>query len=339
MLADVTPILMFPGQSSRDPAMIERALRLAPGANRRLVREASDILGRDLLSHYRADNPAVFATNRDVQVGVLLANHLHLRSLERVGITTELSLGLSLGEYNHLVHIGALSFEDALRLVDARGQAYDAGPEGAMAAIFPLDTPTLEAVVMRARAAGALEIGGYNSPTQHVLSGERPAIEAAVRLLDEEYAVEAVVIEQRIPMHSKTFWPVVRVFVPALQRVAWKQIRRPYLPNATGRFLHQPTAGELIYSLCLHVWRPVRWRRSIDLLADHEPDAVFIEVGPRTVLSGLLQRRWRTNTKLHTDTLSDEDPASAFDAVVRTLRTDAPRDTLAGRRQERGRRT
>ena len=332
MLANVTPILMFPGQSSRDPAMIERALRLAPGPNTGLVLEASDILGRDLLSHYHADNPAVFATNRHVQVGVFLANHLHLRSLERAGITSELSLGLSLGEYNHLVHIGALSFEDALRLVDARGQAYDAGPEGAMAAVFPLDTPTLEAVVIRARAAGDLEIGGYNSPTQHVLSGERTAIEAAMHILDAEYSVEAVVIEPRIPMHSKTFWPVVRAFLPALQQVAWQPVRRPYLPNATGRFLRQPTAGELIYSLTLHVWRPVRWRRSIDLLAHLEPEAVFIEVGPRTVLSGLLQRRWRTHTKLHTDTVSDPDPASAFDAVVRTLRTGAPRDTRSGRR-------
>src|SRR5215204_905002 len=179
MLAVMTPVLMFPGQSSRYPAMVERALSLAPEENTDLVREASDLLGRDLLAHYRTDNPDAFAASRDIQVGVFLSNHLHLRSLERVGLTAERSLGMSLGEYNHLVHIGALEFADALRLVDARGVAYDAGPAGAMAAIFPLELSDLESVVSRAREHGVLEIGNFNSPTQHVLSGEREAVEAA----------------------------------------------------------------------------------------------------------------------------------------------------------------
>ncbi len=319
MLVVVTPILMFPGQSSRHPTMIEHALNLAPVPNSKLMREASEVLGRNLLAHYHADNPDIFATNRDVQVGVFLANHLHLRTLERAGVKAGLSLGLSLGEYNHLVHIGALEFAQALRLIDARGIAYDAGPDGAMAAVFPLDLEAVELVVKRAKEYGALEIGSYNSPTQHVLSGERAAVQAATRMLEDEYAVEAVVIEPRIPMHSAPFWPVVRAFLPALQQVSWQPIRRPYLPNASGRFLSSPTPGDLIYSLTLHVWRPVRWRQSIDLLTRLYSDAVFVEVGPRTVLTGLLQRRWHPNPKLHTDAVRGEHPRTAFASVVRAL--------------------
>jgi [acyl-carrier-protein] S-malonyltransferase len=317
-------VFMFPGQSSRYPEMLERALSLAPRRNTALVRQASDILGRDLLAHYRADNRAVFATNRDVQVGVFLANHLHLVALERAGVSAELSLGLSLGEYNHLVHIGALGFADALRLVDARGAAYDAGPDGAMAAVFPIDLGELEPVVSRARAHGTLEIGNHNSPTQYVLSGERPALEAAMRILEDEHVVETVVIEPRIPMHSTRFRPVVPAFSPALRRAAWRPVTRPYLPNAHGRFLSSPTPGDLISSLTLHVWRPVRWRQSIDVLASRYPDAVFVEVGPRAVLSGLLQRRWHPNPKLHTDAGRGDDARATFDAVVRALTTGRP---------------
>src|SRR5262249_34238579 len=118
-------ILLFPGQSSRDPAMLERVIdSWAPAAG--LVAEASAILGRDLRALYHPSRGAAqFAGNRAVQVGVFLCSHLHLEALRARGLETELSLGLSLGEYNHLVHIGALSFADALRLVDARGAAFD----------------------------------------------------------------------------------------------------------------------------------------------------------------------------------------------------------------------
>lgn len=324
MLVPVTPILMFPGQSSRYPAMIEDALSLAPLPNAQLIRDASDILGRDLAAHYRAENPAIFATNRDVQVGVFLANHLHLLGLQRLGITADRSFGLSLGEYNHLVHIGALDFAQALRLVDARGIAYDRGPDGTMMAVFPLSLGEVEAVVWRAREHGTLDIGVYNSPTQHVLSGERAAVEAARRMFEDEYLVETVAIEDRIPMHSSQFWPVVRDFLPALQQVRWEPVRQPYLANVTGRYLLSPTSEDFVECLTQHVWRAVRWRQSLDFLAERSPGATFVEVGPRTVLTDLLHRRWHANPKLRTGTARGEDPRAAFDAAVRRLQPREP---------------
>src|ERR1700733_11260837 len=102
-------VFMFPGQSSRYPGMIEKIIATHPESEA-IVRHASDILGRDLVAHYRVGKADMFACNRDVQIGVFLANHLHLCLLERAGVRGAWSLGLSLGEYNHLVHIGALSF-------------------------------------------------------------------------------------------------------------------------------------------------------------------------------------------------------------------------------------
>jgi len=313
----MTLVFMFPGQSSRYPEMLERLIDLSPTANGAIVDHAAETLGRDLRRHYRADNPDIFATNRDVQVGVFLANHLFLECLRTAGITADLSLGLSLGEYNHLVEIGALDFADALRLVDARGQAYDAGPDGAMASVSPIDLDELRGVVAQAAAHGTLEIANLNSPAQHVISGERAAVEAALSILEEDHFVQGVVIERRVPMHSSHFAPVADAFRPALERAAWKAARRPYLPNVYGRPVEAPAATDLIEALSLHVHRPVLWRDSVELLADRFADAVFVEVGPRAVLHNLLNRKWLPNRKHKTD--SSGDLHSHFAALVEEL--------------------
>jgi [acyl-carrier-protein] S-malonyltransferase len=312
----VTLVFMFPGQSSRHPGMFERLLALRP-LNATICEHASDVLGRDVRRHYRADNADIFATNRDVQVGVFLANHMYGESLLASGVVAAFSLGLSLGEYNHLVHIGAVGFEDALRLVDARGALYDAGPDGAMASAFPLDHHDLGAVVERARARGCLEVAVFNSPAHHVLSGERAALELALDLLEREHFVEGVVIEPRIPMHSSRFEPVGRALRAVLERVGWKPPARPYLPNVVGRFVEDPGADDLVALLSQHVYRPVLWRHSIDFIADRVPGTVFVEVGPRRVLCNMLSRTWRSDPRFATDP-GDGEPAS-LDRLIEAL--------------------
>ena len=304
-------VFMFPGQSSRDPGMLDRVVALRP-ANRDLLVEASEIVGCDLRA------ATAFATNRDVQIAVFVANHILLQTLEAAGIAAELSLGLSLGEYNHLVHIGCLAFADALRLVAARGAAYDAGPAGAMISVFPLALDELRLIVERARGHGVLEIANLNSPQQHVLAGERAAIDAAKQLLDDEYSIDAVEIESRIPMHCSRFRPASVAFRPALEAARWRASTRPYLPNVEAAWIAQPTPDQIRDALTRHVYEPVQWRRSIDLIADAFSDAIFIEVGPRAVLYNLLSPRWRRVARETTD--HPQDIAAAFDGLVSRLR-------------------
>jgi len=312
----MTPVFMFPGQSSRYPEMIERLSDWAAEDARAVLGEASAALGRDLAAHYHAGNPDIFATNRDIQVGVFLANHIHLAALERAGVHAGLSLGLSLGEYNHLVHAGAIGFLPALALVDARGVAYDSGPDGAMASVFPLPLDELRAVVARASAAGPLEIANLNSPTQNVISGARAAIDAAGAILEEE-GVECRIIEWRVPMHASLFEPVAVAFRPALERAPWRAPRLPYLPNVLGHFEEAPTPARIVDLLGLHVHRPVLFRASIDFLAGLHRDAAFVEVGARGVLHNLLSRKWLSNPRFKTD--AAEDPGRAFEATVKEL--------------------
>lgn len=313
----MTPVFLFPGQSSRYPEMIDRLFGWAEADACAVFDEASAVLGRDLRAHYRADNPNIFATNRDVQLGVFLANHVHLLALERSLVRAEHSLGLSLGEYNHLVHIGALGFGDAVRLVDARGAAYDAGPAGVMASVFPLSLAELEEVVARARNHGALEIVNLNSPTQNVIAGAPAAVDAASEILDEEHGAECRIIEQRIPMHASMFSPVATALRPALERAPFKAPRRPYLPNVLGCFEEAPTPGRIAELLALHVHSPVLFRASIDFLSERIPDAAFVEVGPRAVLFNLLSRKWVRRPRFKTD--APDDPGPAFKATAQEL--------------------
>ena len=310
-------IFLFPGQSSRYPEMIDRLCEHAPEEASRVLGEASELLGRDLRAFYSAGNPDMFATNRGIQVGVFLATHIHLLAIEEAGVRAALSLGLSLGEYNHLVHIGAIRFADAVRLVDARGAAYDAGPEGAMVSVFPLPVEDLAAIVARVQAVGCVEIANLNSPTQNVLSGDREAVNAAAALAETEHGATCVLIERRVPMHSSVFRPVAQAMRPVLRAAPWTPPRLPYLPNARGRFERDPTPHVIAGLLEEHVHRPVRLRASIELLAAEHPDAAFVEVGPRAVLHNLLSRKWLRVKRLCTDSHGGEPPA--FRAIAEEL--------------------
>ncbi len=300
------PILLFPGQSSRTATMLTEAAELDPALTTPLLEEAKRRSGSiiDQLLNERRDAP--FSSNLEVQVGVFLANHLRLAILTQAGIDADVSLGLSLGEYNHLVHIGALSFGDALELVAERGRAYDAGPSGAMAAVFPLPIEELEGLVEKAKQDGLVEIVNFNSPTQHVVAGEHAAIDTLIALVEEETFAATRIIEQRIPMHSSRFAPVANSLRLVLDAAPWRSPVRPYLANVEARFIDNPQPSDFADLLARHVHQPVRWKESVDLavgfVSERGDTPILVEVGPSTVLHDMLSRRWRDEPRRHTAT-------------------------------------
>jgi [acyl-carrier-protein] S-malonyltransferase len=300
----MTNVFMFPGQSSKYPGMLDGVVEFWAPA-KQLVAQASEALGRDLVKLYHADNPAAFECNRDIQVGVFLVNHLHLSALEANGVKADYSLGLSLGEYNHLVHIGALDFASALKLVDARGRVYDEGPRGMMAALFPVDLEMVEDLIVRVKSFGVVEIANINSPSQFVVAGDTAAVEEVMRLADDELAVAPTPIERQIPMHTSVFQPAAEALLPHLKAAPWCKPARAYLSNVTGGFVGNPTAADFCDLLARHVYSPVHWREAIDAAVERFPQAVFVEVGPRGVLYNLLHKRWHANRKYKTDAATD----------------------------------
>jgi [acyl-carrier-protein] S-malonyltransferase len=316
----MTLVFMFPGQSSRYPGMLHKITELRPELLRPIVEQASETLGRDLFAQYHEDNSDAFAKNVDVQVGVFVANHLFCELLTAEGVKADRSLGLSLGEWNHVVHSGALSFEQALPAVEARGQAYDAGPRGMMASVFPISAEELEEVAARVRdeGAGVVEVVNLNSPRQQVLSGDGPALERALALLEEETYAQATIIERQVPMHCSTFAPVAERFAETLAKLPFAAPRFAYLPNRLAENLAAPTQQQWVELLSTHVCRPVLWRASVDALLAAEPEACFVEVGPRKVLYNLLDRKWHKGVRrAHVDSANELEPH--FREVLTTL--------------------
>ncbi len=301
----MTLVLMFPGQSSRYPEMIDKLAAVPTGAA--IVAQASAVLGRDLRAHYRSGNPDGFATNRDVQVGVFLANHLHLALLEAAGVRTPWSLGLSLGEYNHLVHLGALTFADGLALVDARGRLYDEAEGGLMVSVFPLAPAPIEAAIERLGVGDRVAIGLYNAPRQQVISGERAAVERVLAALEielEDY-FEATVIEPRIPMHAPGLAAIGARLAVILDDLPLAPPRGTYLPNVLGEPVADASVAQLRACLAAHVHRPVLWRQSVDAIAARVPAPWFVEVGPRAVLHNLFGKDWNPGRRSKTDATRD----------------------------------
>src|SRR5205823_1315662 len=104
----------------------------------------------------------------------------------------------------------------------------------------------------------------------------------AMQILEDEHAASCVVIEERLPMHCSLFCPVRELFRPALDAAPIHLPHRWYLPNVLGHFADDQTPAGIRAALGSQVCSPVRFRQSIDALAERFPDAAYIEVGPKS---------------------------------------------------------
>ena len=308
----MTIVYMFPGQNSRYAQMIDRQ-REWNGCER-ILRDASDVLGRDLSAHYRAENPNMFSHNRDAQVGVFLSAYIFGERLAEAGIRSDASLGLSLGEYNHLVDIGALSFASALRILEARGSAYENGPRGLMMSVLPCDAAQVQEALERTATLGSADLAIELSGKHFVISGETNAVQAAAAYLEEEAFAQARVIDSALPMHSRMFRPTADALLGALEKADWRPAQKAYLPNVDGELLMDAGVATFVNRLHRHVFSTVRWSRSLATIVERYPNAILVEVGPKCVLYNLVRREYKHLTCFRTD-----DPESADPLLLNTV--------------------
>lgn len=299
-------IFLFPGQSSRDPEMLDRLEAVHGGVGKRA---RARIAARSL-----ADAP-----NLEVQLSVTAVNLAYLELADAHGLVAQASAGMSLGEYSHLVHIGAIEAEACLDLIAIRGQAYDRGPRGAMVALQPVELSALEVLttqVQRSLGGGPelVAVSNVNSPSQCVIAGQTEAVEALSALVEQELAVIPKLIEDRIPMHCDRFLPVAEALRPILQGAPWRPPARDYWPNVLGEKRVEPKRETLVELLVAHVHRRVEWSRTIDGLLAEYPGAILVEVGPRRNLAAVLGRRWHPETQCYSLDLMDKAGPESFRA-------------------------
>lgn len=193
--------------------------------------------------------------------------------------------GHSLGEYTALVAAGALTFDDALRLVSERGrlmqQASTATP-GAMAALLGLSEDEADELC---RLSGA-EPCNYNSPFQIVVGGT-PAAVSRASALARERGGRVLPLNVSGAFHTSLMQGAAAEFARAVQQVALADPVIPVVGNVTARPL--TVAEEVRAELKQQLVSPVLWHQSVTAIVGAGVDT-FVEVGPGRVLSSLMKR-------------------------------------------------
>jgi [acyl-carrier-protein] S-malonyltransferase len=194
--------------------------------------------------------------------------------------------GLSLGEWTALHSAGVLSFDDALRVLQARGrfmqEACDARA-GGMVSIIGLADEALREVC----AATGVEIANMNSPEQTVLSGPKERLADAERVAKEKGARKTVVLNVAGAFHSSLMAPAAAKLEVFLKDVKFGAPKVPVVANVTG----QPHGGpeDIRNAMVRQVTQTVRWVSCVEWFRGRGVNA-YIECGPGKVLTGLIKR-------------------------------------------------
>jgi [acyl-carrier-protein] S-malonyltransferase len=269
-----------------------RALALSSPAARSVFERADAALGYSI-SKLCFEGPLDELTlTENAQPAIVTASMAALSALKEA--VPELSppsfaLGHSLGEYSALVAAGALTLEEAVRLVHLRGKAMqDAVPpgKGAMAAILGSD-PEGVADLCRAAAAGeVLSPPNFNAPGQIVVSGQASAVARAVELAQER-KLKAIPLKVSAPFHCALMAPAARAVEAALSDVKLGRLAFPVVANVDAR----PNQDEARVAelLVRQIDAPVRWEESIAFVAEAGVTRA-LEIGPGKVLAGLVKR-------------------------------------------------
>ncbi|MDY3561395.1 ACP S-malonyltransferase [Gemmata sp. JC673] len=287
---------LFPGQGAQKVGMAGALCQSLPAAGD-LFRRASEILGYDLLD-VCVGGPAEKLNATDVsQPAIFVAS---LAALEQLRATepgafgeVHATAGLSLGEYTALAFSGALSFEDGVRLVQARGHAMQdaavATPSG-MISVLGMEVPEVEALVAEVRGTDTLEVANLLCPGNTVVSGARAALDRFEQLCVQKGGIRTVRLAVAGAFHTHLMRPADEKLAAALAGANLGAPQVPVWSNVDARPHTDP--DEIRGLLVKQVLAPVRWEETMrGLLA--EGVERFYEIGPSRVLAGLLKRLHR----------------------------------------------
>ncbi len=285
-------VLLFPGQGSQKPGMGKDLADAFPVA-RGVFGEVDAALGYDLsrlcfdgpadeLTETRNAQPALFA--HGAAVWALLKDALH--PLVRA------AAGHSLGEFTAYHAADAISLPGAARLVRRRGELmFETGTSrpGTMAAILGTTTTAIDEICKRAtKEAGQVVPANYNTDEQTVISGEIAGVERAMELAKEAGAKRAIKLPVSGAFHSPLMQPAVVGLTDAIATSAFTDPLFPVFSNVTADA--STTSVDAKDLLLRQLTSPVLWSTEIRNIARYFPDALYVEMGPGSVLTGLMGR-------------------------------------------------
>ncbi len=280
---------VFPGQASQKVGM-GLSLYESSASARAVFDEADTALGFPI-SKLCFDGPADELTKTVNVQPALVTTSIACLAAAREALGRKLPdpafmAGHSLGEYTALVAAEALSLSDAILLVRERGRLmYEAGIKapGSMMAVIAFDRGPLQEVCDEA----GVEISNINAPGQLVISGAVDKLERAATLAKERGARKLIPLNVSGAFHSTLMEPVMEEFGRVLDSYSFQSPRMPIVSNVTG--LPLMNGHEMREELLTQLRRCIQWQASVEYMTA-QGVTTYYEIGPGTVLSGLIKR-------------------------------------------------
>lgn len=252
--------------------------------------EASSVLGYDVAALCFEGPSERLNLTEFTQPALLVSSIAALKTLEPASMAPMAVAGHSLGEYTALVASGGLTFRDAVGLVQKRGRYMsEAVPSGTglVAALLGLTAEVVREICRTASAGGVVAPANFNSPGQIVIAGEKAAVERAIELAKERGCRKAIPLPVSVPVHTPLMQQAADRLAEDLRAVQWADLKVPLVNNAEARAIDR--ASEIRPSLIRQLPSSVLWEDTVRTMK-HLGVATFIEVGPGTVLTGLIKR-------------------------------------------------
>lgn len=295
-------VFTFPGQGSQKAGMGEHWQQ---HPSWELVGEASSVLDRDLEALLLHTDAEELTRTDNAQLSTFLMSLVVLDAVERLGVEPAAAAGHSLGEYSALVASGALSFEDGLRLVHARGTAMLAATTarvGTMAAVLGLDDDDVE--VACARCESDVWVANYNAPGQVVVAGSPEGVADASAVAKELGAKKVMPMAVSGAFHTPFMEPARSALRTAIDGADLREAELPIYANVDARA--HVSATEWSSLLGAQLCSPVRWRQTLHNLGDAGA-TVVVELGPGGVLTGMAKRTLTGASTMSVSTPGDLD--------------------------------
>lgn len=310
MMPDIA--LVFPGQGSQSVGM-GRAFYDAVPEVRKVYDQAAAILGYDIAG-LCFDGPADRLNLTEyTQPALLTVSIAALRTFEPAGIRPMAVAGHSLGEYSALVAAGGLTFEAAVSLVQKRGrymaEAVPSG-RGLVAAVLGVSKEVVTEACREAASIGIVAPANFNCPGQIVIAGDKAAVERAIELVKAKGCRKAIPLPVSVPVHTPLMQSAADRLAQDVDGAVWADLKMPLVNNAEAKPLR--LAADAKASVIRQLPSPVLWEDSIKVMQGMGV-RTFIEVGPGTVLTGLVKR-----IVPEAKTFNVHDPQS-LEATLKTL--------------------
>ena len=257
---------------------------------RGLYDEASSVLGYDIAALCFEGPAERLNLTEYTQPALLVSSIAALHAFTPLGLMPITVSGHSLGEYSALVAAGGMTYREAVGIVQKRGRYMaEAVPPGTglVAALLGLAADVVKEVCREASSVGVVAAANFNSPGQVVIAGEKAAVERAIELAKARGCKKAIPLPVSVPVHTPLMQTAADRLAGELAAITWSDLKMPLVNNAEARAITK--AGDIQASLVRQLPSSVLWEDSVKAMASMGV-TTFVEIGPGTVLSGLIKR-------------------------------------------------